>query len=476
MKSFIPKKQAFSMLLLFLSLFLLVPVGCKKKEVAPDNTGNPDDVALTLTQASAHQYGIVMVEADKDIKSFEGKVKVDTLETPAVLVDNKHIAFMIKPEVTAGTKKLDITVNGDKKHELSITILALPEITDPGKAIGDYKSDIDNYTVQTATAIDSVYSRLNMPKDDNIKTLENALKNAQDSINKYVAQFNSLPPDQKLLAAKIMSASQLDFQEDFTALKGFNGFMIAGGTMEKKQDNECNCDPYEKNVAQRMECFLSCMNIETRKMIAEHMLGTISSGALGWVIGTLINAEWGGKAGAVIAGGLYLWSTKDLLLNYGSILVSNFNTAFITDGYFDMRNKSSVSFDNDQYSTVKIKLSRRNMLTSDQSSSQTFLKDYVVSTLDFFNEMSSTLKWSPVYPVKRNGIKDVYDLSELKVTVEGNSDVQFAGISGTPADPSLKFTTMQTTDQNFTVRLKYDDGIFQTENTFDAVLKIRLGT
>lgn len=455
----------------FIQIFLISGMvfctdSCKKE----DKTDPKPAQQLTLDQTEAMQYSTIVVEADIPVEGFNSKVQISGIETDAVVMEEKYIAFMIKQDIPVGAAKLSIQCNGGY-FEFPITINELPAINNPKEVITNYQNDIQKLNDLSIIAMDSFYNHYKMAKDKVYSDLVEGKKSINDSLNKYLAKFNKLDQDAQMIAAKIIEANRMQLKETNESILAFNQMIINGNLLYKKG---LNISELERQV----------LNSTKRSMI-RLKLQVLTNLMVGSATGALVGAIFASSGGASVIG----WK---LGAEVGFLVASGFSAMSILEFHFNlltnfervwMPSKASLdgalliipSFNNDEDTKIKLSIERHNLQPTDISSEYPFVSDYIKETTDFISfvkkKCSTFIKSTPDFKNLVQTIKNVEKLEYISVSVTENNKVTCSGISGTPENPIIRFKSGDAADQLFSYTVTYNDGVFKQSTTYEAVLK-----
>lgn len=454
-----------SLLIVFL---LIIGISCKKENGNNSgNSSNPATIKLTLLDDQLFHLGVGLIESDKAITSFDGKISIGGIEVDGVQASNNSVAFGVPETVPAGSQKLIIALNNEEPQELSLQIAALPVVSNPEQVVIDYKLAIEDLNQTTQTLFDSTVARFNIPSnpiaDANIDALN-------DSLNYYINAFNNASPEEKMVAAKVMNAQLLDVKDLVKSMKE-TMFLMSISSSFGKMASPCN-DP-EFNASQAWYCVLTEFRSNMIGLLLDCTVNWAIGGAIGGAFGILSSGGFAAGVGAAIGINVANFFNAISVFNFLKANVYNLASALVIS-YHELFGKKELQFTNDEYTAVNYSLTRRNLQSSDINSEFEFIKGYVKVYTDFVNKVKS------YFPDKVDAIPDfqglkertgqLEDLSYLRFEVKGNNKVNLLDVGGTASRPELLFTTDETGEQSFTLVAFYDDGVFSTTNEFDAKL------
>lgn len=453
----------------FIALLFILTVACKKEDGNPANSGESNDVHLTLVDDQLYQLGTGIIEADKKIESFNGKIKFAGKEIEALQVSDNQIAFIVEEDAAAGANQILVSVNNESPKELGAMITALPSITNPDVVVSDFKTSIDELNEVSNAFYDSLCLHFNLSKDPAVVASNQELN---DSLNLYISEFNSASPEDKMIAAKIINAQLLDLKDLVKSMKE-DIFLMSITLGQGKKPSVCENAKW--NTSKFWECTfqLSIKNIE--KLLLEcgvnTMIGSATGGILGALLGSGIGATLGAKLGFAVA------TTFNIVAIYSCLNANriNFEEAMVVTEQ-KMSGKAELRFTNDEYSGVNYSLVRRNLQVDDAENGLGVIKDYLQAFAKFSamiqTNLSDRIKGIPQIKSLQTRTSELEDLNYLSFEVKGNNKVNFIDKQGTGSTPELMFTTDETSDQNFTLVVHYNDGVFNVTQEFDAVLSL----
>lgn len=461
-----------------LSLSILFVPACKKEK--DDNRENK--LVFTIDKTEIYQYSTLIAESvNQNISDFDKKIFINGKDYPAEIVDNKYIAFVIFPDVAIGNAKLSFTVDGEK-HDFDIQVLPLPDISNPDVTLVNYKTDLDILYQESLTALDSVNKRMGIQPDAAYYALKDDVKKINDSINIAINRFNNLDPDAKLIAARIFEANRLSLKSSFETIHEINQVFIKN-KLSGRDVTLCLDDIY--NTSEKFECIFKSLKKSLQRLIRECIFNGMKAGIISAGIGVVVtavtaNPAAGWKAGSAAAFPLLAAFSAKSLLTYLSQMISVYNTTVeVSENEISNYRQAPATFYNDEDLAVKFSIKRRNIKESDKSSKYTFISDLVITLGEFNNMVETYFKNSvskiPTFGSQTFSTNNVEDLKYISVSVKDNASVKLTGITGTTEKPIIRFTSNFIEDQNFTYTVNYNDGVFQTQEEYAAVLKTRIG-
>lgn len=457
---------------IFLVSAIIIGIDACKPEDKPDP--KPAAQQLTLDQTEAMQYSTLVIVADIPVDGFNNKVNIAGIETDAVVMEGKYIAFMIKPDIPAGTTKISVQCNNGH-FELPITIKELPVIADPKATLLAYRNEMKKINDLALAAVDSMTKWFGNKNTILFTDLAESRKIIDDSLNLYITKFNNLDAESQMVAAKIIEANRIQMKETYESIKSFNQMMADGILLHKKAPN------YSEIMEQIFVNITRSQLHLINKLAVNFMTGAAIGSAIGAIISTsgIGNPLIGWKLGAVVGFGAAAWFNSDAVLIFLHILENNYNHAWIV-AENDLKGALTFipDFYNDEARKVVLTIKRLNLQPTDNSSKYLFVKNYLLATNKFINfvkqKCGSFIKSTPDFKNLVQISKPVEKFDYLTVKVTDNNKVQFVGFSGTPEAPTIRFKSDDANDQPFSYTVTYNDGVFEQTSTHDGVLTTRI--
>jgi len=457
-----------------IALLLFLAVACKKDDGNPSgSSSNSNDVELTLVDDHLYHLGVGVIESDKSIETFGGKISISGIEIDAVKASDKSIAFGISESIPVGAQKLSISINNEATQELAINIAALPAVSNPEQVLVDYKVAIEDLNQTTQALFDSTSARYNIQADPNVDLNLDALN---DSLRFYIDAFNAASPEEKMIAAKVLNAQLLDVKDLIKSMKENMFLMTISSGFGKKASV---CEDLTFNTSEAWQCVLSEFRSNMIALMVDCSANWVIGGTVGGVFGALATSGFGVGVGAAIGINVANFFNAISLFNFLKANVCNLKGALVVTAQ-NIFNKASLSFENDAYTPINYRVARRNIQSGDATSAVAFVKDYVEAYSSFVGKIKEyfpdKIAAIPGFQSLSERAIELEDVNYLSFEVKGNSKVNFIDMQGDASKPELMFTTDEITDQNFTLVVNYDDGVFKLSEEFDAVLAGELET
>lgn len=449
---------------------LLVPA-CKKEKKEAENT-----LSFTLDKNQYYHYQTIVAETQKEIHAFDNKIFIDGVEHPAILVDNKYIAAIATPDIPEGTVNLTFTVD-NIKQTFDVKINSLPDVDNPDNTVTDYVNKINLIYTETIRAMDSINTRMGKKPDEFYLSLKEDVKKLDDSIAFALNKFNQLDADDKMVAAKFIEANRMDLLENLQVIQDINE-LIVKNKLSGRRNLICESDLL--NTSEKLECVLENIRKNIRIMLLRNIANTARAAAAGVLVGALVPvAGWaaGAATGVLLLG--YL-NTKSIFYYLGVLHMNHESTYEIINNEVSTWRMAPALFYNDEDFAIKIDIQRRNFNEKDINSKYAFISGYLSEGNKFIEfvkkHFRDKITKTPTFKPEIKTSHKLEDLKYISISIKNNANVKLVGITGTADKPLVKFTSTSIEDQNFTYTVNYDDGVFQNQEEYSAVLKTRIGT
>ncbi len=431
---------AFSFLFVVFSLITIIS-SCKKEKNNPPISFEP---TLRAFDASLTPYKIGLI-IGVNMKFTQTDYNAEFGGSSLVLKTlNDTTLNFTTPDLTPGSYKMVVSIN-NKLFTLEYLVVAGKSITDPVQYVTTILDEFTATKDLLNERIDTMAARglINSASEKNI------LNTINDSLNYYNQQFQLLSTQDQAKAASLIAANTSDLDVIMADLGPLTDD-ISGQSFYKKNGA---CDINERSG--RMNCL----------MVQYNRIANINANIdkLNSILGILLLPISGWEKTAL----------KILTYNYSKVDDQYYLVGFelASRPYHPISislNNAPTSFNNYQSKSIGINLIVRNVKETPDANDKYWEKDFSKNFNKLIKDWNSTA-WS----LFTNNPRKFPILIQPQLLPENtdvvldinntNSNVTSSSVLGTPQNMSILFGTTQSTSQNFTYTIKYDDAIFSLE-------------
>lgn len=441
-------RHSFVLLILMALLF-----SCKKeKESSPEE---PAAVSISISADQLKGYEIcVLTVSNFTLTKANYELDFGGKKITSVKNVNNSLSFLTPGDLASGTYTIKA---GFVANSISVAVTAPETISDPGV----YVTDLVGNTSQ------SVQDYLDISGESTVPTL---LSDAKTNLDQALADFNAIPLADQQILAQILKANEVFFIESEQLIADFKGVQANLPNVRTTGDNWA---------------FSDCSNDKCK--IA------YSIGKVGAVLLLAKASAVLGTAAALIAGidiALSIMTNKRSIM-LGAVLAiakTAFDLAYFAPNYtteawldaFDntitsgMRVAATSTMNilkeepftfkpNIEFSTLKPSLNTENVVVINAIASIENGKSF------YTNVLGSPAGPFPDYQNITES-KKINAVSELEITVLDNPSVTMSAPVGTAEEFTVVFNTNLSTDQTFTLSVKYLGEFETTTRTFPVKL------
>lgn len=441
------KSSNYCLLLLFFCIFVS-NISCKKNE-AP---ASPMPVTYKAIYKS-YEVAAIHYRNTLDVnQSLPGTV--GGKEVKIAVINDSILSIVVMPDVFVnGSNTLEFT---DKNKILKVIIdhQVSAGVADPQQTFVEHKAglqaQVDFYEGLKAT------DTLGLFDDQGMKDVLSA---AKASIATMQEGWGEMTDPQKIVVANILAANAPEKKEIITRLNDMAAsiFYNRSGLLKTTREEFCPQDQYQKQ-SDRYKCFGENFGRETVKFTKNTM----------YTIGGSLTALFGIDKTSYYKVAFGEASTAAVNIYYISKEIANWRSKVVKASIFGVEgaaNKTTgvTTFRKDQDNSMPVSITARRLQASDASTGPEWISS-ILGSINGFNAFCdqyslflSTFKIVLADPSPAE--KSISAISDLSITDISNSKVQFVSIGGTPASPTIKFTTPEASNQNFSFNVKYNDGV-----------------
>ncbi|MEQ8909843.1 MAG: hypothetical protein RIC95_11655 [Vicingaceae bacterium] len=458
MKTFI---QLSKVLLLSIAL---INFGCSKEEdetitETPTTPTQPPAASFTLNKSSLKQleFGqITVANVNLAAESYAGNVGNSSVNLTNVDGD----LFFMAPDISAGNYKLTADIEGNPV-ELTFDITATPTVASPEVFIDNIQQDIFDFDDldSTISAINNLNSNLDLQDH------KQALQEIQADYNNIYSQLDAA---QKAEVAKFLKANEDLFTDVGSVVK-----------IDSLNFNKAGLGEYDVYL----DALSRDMMKKAVKIAALTAAGVSSLTACAASAGFFVPA----CLASLVSGGAAIKYSVELLEDYERSLDK---TILLYEMDIEGINEKSFEFTHDQTFQFNIRGHRRSIYKDDVGSTVPILsyfievgnkgQEYYNAVVDLINDLAAQFtkgygvlnrfphpsgvdnfksQWFP----EKGTYYSVGNISNAKVTIKNQNVVNNT--------LEVTFENSDTTDQNFSFELIYDDGDFRTTERFSASIE-----
>ncbi|HYG17090.1 MAG TPA: hypothetical protein VEC12_15130 [Bacteroidia bacterium] len=447
-------------------LFIILFISCKKES---GSTPGPGKINVTLSDFSYRAYEIGVLEADAGQVFEDVSLDIEGVSVPVQKSDAQTVVFVVPETVGTGSKKLKLHANGtDFTWDITVHQGA-PATATIEQLTADYQEELDNHRKRTQALIDSVANRL----DSSVNRVPTANINIlNDSINVVALQLSQLSPEAKKAALNIIYAELEDLKE--IRLLSEDLLMRQLDGLRALKNNTCASEWEAECILEDAKTIISALTVKLRKNARKGALLGIATG--------LVVSAFGGEAIAIQAGSataflyLGLFTARDVYNTWDELQFSTFNFLVSKFGSEEGSGKKEIELINDVSKDFTYKVKAKNLSPDDKKFEVSWVTGFINVFERFrgywFQYMPDWVQYMPDYAPQLRRSQYVKKLDYLEITDISNPNISFVSLTGSPQQPSLKFTTQSTQDEFFTFRFTYDDGAYKVvSQPVECVLK-----
>jgi hypothetical protein len=433
----------FNKLILFVALSL-VYTSCSENT---DPEINQQEATLSLYKSTLNQGEVGLILSDQSIASISATLNSENMPLTST---SEGYGFVVPLDLAMGSYTLNITAD-EQVVDFTLTIRETENIPDPDQYINKTLQDI-NTQVTDAGEIKS-----KLPANEQA-SFQNDIETINGWIDQYKTAYDALTPEQKLVAAKTIEANKQNLEELSTAIDNLNA-----STLKLKK---AALDNHEAVIEDAMEEYtLAVISVARSTAIAAILTGTgfLTFGPLGAAIGGGIGV------GIVVLNFKRLSAAQSVLMNNTFLPFENLLAKF---------KKSTLEFNNDEYTEISISANYRSVNNGDLSSQTPIVNTFISNALkakEIWDDLMKKLDVTMAYAAK--------DITEVNTTNTTNRDIHSSNleiqnvsspnisydVDRSEGRLSIKFNSTTDEDEDFTFDLVYSNEKFgYLKQTVDA--------
>jgi hypothetical protein len=424
----------FNKLILFVALSL-VYTSCSENT---DPEINQQEATLSLYKSTLNQGEVGLILSDQSIASISATLNSENMPLTST---SEGYGFVVPVDLAMGSYTLNITAD-EKVVDFTLTIRETENIPDPDQYINKTLQDI-NTQVTDAGEIKS-----KLPANEQA-SFQNDIETINGWIDQYKTAYDALTPEQKLVAAKTIEANKQNLEDLSTAIDNLNA-----STLKLKK---AELDNHEDIIEDAMEEYtLAVISVARSTAIAAILTSTgfLTFGPLGAAIGGGIGV------GIVALNFKRLSAAQSVLMNNTFLPFENLLAKF---------KKSTLEFNNDEYTKISISANYRSVNNGDLNSQTPIVNNFVSNALkakEIWDDLMKKLNVTMAYAAK--------DITEVTATNTTNRDIHSSNLEiQNVSSPnisydvdrsegrfSIKFNSSEDYDEDFTFDLVYSNEKF----------------
>jgi hypothetical protein len=424
----------FNKLILFVALSL-VYTSCSENT---DPEINQQEATLSLYKSTLNQGEVGLILSDQSIASISATLNSENMPLTST---SEGYGFVVPVDLAMGSYTLNITAD-EKVVDFTLTIRETENIPDPDQYINKTLQDI-NTQVTDAGEIKS-----KLPANEQA-SFQNDIETINGWIDQYKTAYDALTPEQKLVAAKTIEANKQNLEDLSTAIDNLNA-----STLKLKK---AELDNHEDIIEDAMEEYtLAVISVARSTAIAAILTSTgfLTFGPLGAAIGGGIGV------GIVALNFKRLSAAQSVLMNNTFLPFENLLAKF---------KKSTLEFNNDEYTEISISANYRSVNNGDLNSQTPIVNNFVSNALkakEIWDDLMKKLNVTMAYAAK--------DITEVTATNTTNRDIHSSNLEiQNVSSPnisydvdrsegrfSIKFNSSEDYDEDFTFDLVYSNEKF----------------
>ncbi|MFT5818733.1 MAG: hypothetical protein ACI95K_002230, partial [Lentimonas sp.] len=421
-------------LILFVALSL-VYTSCSENT---DPEINQQEATLSLYKSTLNQGEVGLILSDQSIASISATLNSENMPLTST---SEGYGFVVPVDLAMGSYTLNITAD-EKVVDFTLTIRETENIPDPDQYINKTLQDI-NTQVTDAGEIKS-----KLPANEQA-SFQNDIETINGWIDQYKTAYDALTPEQKLVAAKTIEANKQNLEDLSTAIDNLNA-----STLKLKK---AELDNHEDIIEDAMEEYtLAVISVARSTAIAAILTSTgfLTFGPLGAAIGGGIGV------GIVALNFKRLSAAQSVLMNNTFLPFENLLAKF---------KKSTLEFNNDEYTKISISANYRSVNNGDLNSQTPIVNNFVSNALkakEIWDDLMKKLNVTMAYAAK--------DITEVTATNTTNRDIHSSNLEiQNVSSPnisydvdrsegrfSIKFNSSEDYDEDFTFDLVYSNEKF----------------
>ncbi|MFT6745177.1 MAG: hypothetical protein ACJAR8_001738 [Bacteroidia bacterium] len=421
-------------LILFVALSL-VYTSCSENT---DPEINQQEATLSLYKSTLNQGEVGLILSDQSIASISATLNSENMPLTST---SEGYGFVVPVDLAMGSYTLNITAD-EKVVDFTLTIRETENIPDPDQYINKTLQDI-NTQVTDAGEIKS-----KLPANEQA-SFQNDIETINGWIDQYKTAYDALTPEQKLVAAKTIEANKQNLEDLSTAIDNLNA-----STLKLKK---AELDNHEDIIEDAMEEYtLAVISVARSTAIAAILTSTgfLTFGPLGAAIGGGIGV------GIVALNFKRLSAAQSVLMNNTFLPFENLLAKF---------KKSTLEFNNDEYTKISISANYRSVNNGDLNSQTSIVNNFVSNALkakEIWDDLMKKLNVTMAYAAK--------DITEVTATNTTNRDIHSSNLEiQNVSSPnisydvdrsegrfSIKFNSSEDYDEDFTFDLVYSNEKF----------------
>ncbi|MFT6176527.1 MAG: hypothetical protein ACJAUF_000436 [Bacteroidia bacterium] len=421
-------------LILFVALSL-VYTSCSENT---DPEINQQEATLSLYKSTLNQGEVGLILSDQSIASISATLNSENMPLTST---SEGYGFVVPVDLAMGSYTLNITAD-EKVVDFTLTIRETENIPDPDQYINKTLQDI-NTQVTDAGEIKS-----KLPANEQA-SFQNDIETINGWIDQYKTAYDALTPEQKLVAAKTIEANKQNLEDLSTAIDNLNA-----STLKLKK---AELDNHEDIIEDAMEEYtLAVISVARSTAIAAILTSTgfLTFGPLGAAIGGGIGV------GIVALNFKRLSAAQSVLMNNTFLPFENLLAKF---------KKSTLEFNNDEYTEISISANYRSVNNGDLNSQTPIVNNFVSNALkakEIWDDLMKKLNVTMAYAAK--------DITEVTATNTTNRDIHSSNLEiQNVSSPnisydvdrsegrfSIKFNSSEDYDEDFTFDLVYSNEKF----------------
>lgn len=418
---------------------------CKKS----DTQETPQVSAYQTEKDAYNQYEIGVILCKQNLESgakLEGKVGQASVQI--VVATDSTLAFVVLPTVfQTGQNELTFTLNG-KPASVPVKVLASVLVASPTEEVNNFTN---NQQSQILTIENMLAQDVQLTGNTDIAS---AISAAKSMTAEFKSDFDKLNVQDKIIIANFIAANKATFEN----LNSEINTMIATLTSDHgmlRRTGFC----MEGTPVERYKCHWT--------FLYQKLKVVVTAGALSYLAASTIPAT--GLFGLGVAAvpvalaapamvAVVSVSAKLVYIHFKvtQLLVLN----LVKDAQLRTNNNPAV-FEKGISTSLPIKVRLRNIQTEDGNSGLSWLK-IGMAMVNKYNALCEKFKVNK-FKFLFGGVRSIetnpFKLSHITIKNITNPKVQFVALEGTLANPKIKFTTTESSEQLFSFDLVYNDEV-----------------
>ena len=444
-------------------IFMAILYSCKKDK--GDITTNTTSTALNLspdnTSVTALQFVILRANKPLSLNSYSNCTFNG--QPVAVVAIDSAISFQV-PLLSAGKYTFTASID-NSTFNVDYKVTAAPTIPDPVAYVNNYLAGQAQFNVQS----DSLTRLIQGFKDTTKFGADMA--NINKEYSAAIQKFQSLSSADKMIAAQTLAANSAMDNEINSAMQTiFNSF----NSLKLHKTIFYDEDRYR-------EAFTTCKIANA--LIMRDMAGIVAFAATGGMLTGALTI--GAGIGPGLAAGAVLGVMK-YRKDFVNILKANWVCYIASiDGQFQGLNKktSIYTFANNSATNFTVTFAFNSLTNNDEGISESIVSEFIADSKSFMSKFNTLNSWLGSYGFQSqpvdittltsplNSQTRSVDANFLSVSNISNPNVSFNGISEAGSKVAFIFSTSQSTDQDFSFDLTYENpGISKYTTTIQATL------